>query len=150
MTMNDALKKYREAAVRGASPIGLVVTLYDLLLEDLRRAVDAVASGDVTQRTEEIQHAFRVLEQLQGALDMERGGEQARNLDRLYSWIRAKLLEAQWKSSRELLLEQAELLRPLRDAWRDVELQRPEPREAEGISIMPAAPESGPGAEWRA
>ncbi len=114
---------YRQTGAQGADPLELVVMLYDVLLDDLGRAIHAICEHDIEKRTAELQHAHRILEQLQGALDMERGGDPARNLDQLYSMVRGKLIEAQWKSSAPILESQIELLRPVRDAWRQAHAQ---------------------------
>src|ERR1700758_1788645 len=90
---------YREVAVRGASPVRLVICLYEQAIEDLRLAVIALEKGDIETRTRGINHALTVLAQLQGSLDMERGGEVARNLSRFYNLVRSGLTEAQLKQS---------------------------------------------------
>ena len=97
----DAKTSYREAAVRGASPVRLVICLYEQAIEDLRRAVIAQEKGDIELATRGINHALTVIAQLHGSLDMEHGGDVARNLARFYSLVRAGLTEAQVKQSTE-------------------------------------------------
>ena len=53
----------------------LVICLYEQAIEDLRCAVIALEKGDIEARTRGINHALTVIAQLQGSLDMERGGE---------------------------------------------------------------------------
>ena len=144
---------YRQLGSQGANPLKIVVMLYDVLLDDLRRAIEALHACDIEKRTGEIQHALRVLEQLQGSLDMERGGEPANNLEHLYSAVRAKLLEAHWKSSEELLCRQIDLLRPVREAWEEARIQQLnlEPRRTDQFApAMPPPEMYGAGSEWRA
>ncbi len=149
MTSQDIAQTYRETGARGADPLELVVMLYDVLLDDLRRAIEALHARDVEKRASEIQHALRVLEQLQGSLDMERGAEPARNLDYLYSMVRAKLLEAHWKSSDELLQRQIDILRPLRDAWQEARTQQARTEAPSPHSTMPPPISSDSSLEWR-
>ena len=75
--MNSANPRlaYRQAAVEAATPIGLVVILYDLAIEDFRKAIVAIGAGDTEARTAALQHALSVLEQLHGRLDFEKGRE---------------------------------------------------------------------------
>ena len=61
----DARSSYREAAVRGASPVRLIICLYEQAIEDLRRAVVAMDKGAIEIRTREINHALLVIAQLQ-------------------------------------------------------------------------------------
>ena len=117
----DARSSYREAAVRGASPVRLVICLYEQAIEDLRRAVLALEKGDIAARTREINHEIKVIGQLQGSLDMERGGEVARNLERFYNVLRAGLTEAQAKQSARILEQQVSQLATVHEAWLEVE-----------------------------
>jgi flagellar secretion chaperone FliS len=117
----NARTSYREAAVRGASPIRLVICLYEQAVEDLRRAVDALEKKDIQARTRAINHALMVVGQLQGTLDMQRGGEVARHLDRFYSVVRAGLISAQCKQSAEIIEQQIAHLALVHGAWLEVE-----------------------------
>jgi len=133
----DARLSYREAAVQGASPVGLVVLLYEQLLEDLRRAVQAIDENDIELRTNKINHAVAVIGYLQDKLDLERGGSVAGNLERFYNHLRSRLMEAQCKQSKPILVQQIEELLELRDAWVTVE-------QAEQPNSVPQAPASRP------
>lgn len=149
MNSQQIAQTYREVGAQGADPLELVVMLYDVLLDDLRRAIEALHAHDVEKRTFEVQHALRIVEQLQGSLDMNRGGEPARNLDQLYSMVRAKLLEAHWKSSEDLLRRQLDILKPIREAWQEARSQQQRPPNESSSPSMPS-PEIGQSAmEWR-
>jgi len=117
----DARSSYREASVRGANPVRLVISLYEQAIEDLRRAVIAMETGAIETRTREINHALMVIAQLQGSLDMERGGEVARNLAKFYGLLRSGLAEAQMKQSARILEQQISQLVVVHEAWLEVE-----------------------------
>ena len=112
---------YRVVAAQGASPVGLVVQLYEQMIQDLVRAVQALEQNNTERRTREINHALTVLGWLQGTLDMRRGGSVAGNLLRFYTSVRAGLLEAQSSASRQVLEEQISWLLEVRQAWVEVE-----------------------------
>ena len=112
---------YRRVAVQNASSVGLVVILYDLLVQDLREAVDAIAKKDIEARSAAIKHAFRVLQQLEGSLDHENGGEAAKNLSRFYSVMRNQILQGHIKIDSAILNEQISLLLDVRAAWEQVD-----------------------------
>jgi flagellar secretion chaperone FliS len=118
--MNAGLT-YREAGVGGASPVRLVVLLYEQAMEDLRRALVAHAHGDIEGRTREINHALLVIGHLQATLDKSQGGKVAVNLERFYQQLRAGLVEAQCRQSTEVLERQMSLLKQVHQAWCDVE-----------------------------
>ncbi|MGB2606634.1 MAG: flagellar export chaperone FliS [Candidatus Sulfotelmatobacter sp.] len=130
----DARTCYREAAVRGASPVRLVICLYEQAIEDLRCAVIALERGDIEARTRAINHALMVISQLQGSLDKQRGGEVARNLERFYNQVRSGLVEAQEKQSTRVLEQQISQLVTVYEAWLEVE------RATAGPIPLPADP----------
>jgi flagellar secretion chaperone FliS len=138
---NNPRLAYRQAAVETATPLGLVVILYDLALEDFGKASAAIEVGDVEARTAAVHHGLSVLEQLQGRLDFDKGGDVARHLDRFYSMIRGKMLEAQMKCSRDIFQELTTLMMDMRRAWKQVEEQAapqaPAERTASAQAIVP-------------
>lgn len=117
----DARYSYREAGARGASPARLVICLYEQAIEDLRRAVIAMDKGQIEVRTKQINHALMVVAQLEGSLDMARGGEVAINLARFYAMVRRGLTEAQMKQSSKILQDQISQLVVVHEAWLEVE-----------------------------
>ena len=131
----------------------LVICLYEQAIEDLRRAVIALEKGAIEIRTREINHALMVIAQLQGSLDMERGGEVAKNLVRFYGVVRAGLTEAHLKQSARLLEQQISQLVLVYEAWLEVEraTAKPNPPAPEPPSDSPAV--SSPAAsfaDWNA
>jgi flagellar protein FliS len=117
----DARTSYREAAVRGARPLQLVILLYEQGIDDLRRALAALQRGDIETRTRQINHALVVIGHLQASLDMEQGAQVARNLQRFYHLLRDSLVTAHGKQSVTILQEGITDLMSLREAWIEVE-----------------------------
>jgi flagellar secretion chaperone FliS len=118
--MNPRLS-YLEGAVRGASPVRLVILLYGQAIEDLRCALAAHVRGEIEGRTRAINHALVVIAHLQGTLDRKQGGTVAANLDRFYNQLRSGLMEAQCRQSGAALEQEITNLMLLRDAWNTVE-----------------------------
>jgi flagellar secretion chaperone FliS len=149
----QAKTSYREAAVRGASPVQLVICLYEQAIEDLRRAIIAQEKGAIEVRTSQINHALMVLGQLQGTLDKQRGGEVALHLERFYSVVRAGLIDAQLKQSTRILEQQILQLAIVHEAWLEVEraMVASTPQSAESAPRQPETPSLGtPSANWNA
>lgn len=121
MRKSQAELKYLRAAAQSATAVGLVIMLYDLLIADLERAIAAIAERDVEKRSAEVNHAFLVLQQLEGSLDMKKGGQAATHLSRFYSVLRCNILEAQIKVSPDILRKQIELILNVREAWQQVD-----------------------------
>ena len=112
---------YMRTAAQNATPAGLVIILYDLLVHDLEQAIAAFAARDIERRTSEVKHAFLVLQQLEGSLNMEEGDEAARNLSKFYSVLRRNILHAQIKADPEILRAQIVLVLDVRGAWQQVD-----------------------------
>jgi len=120
MTKAQVGRSYREAEIRGASSVECTIMLYDVLITDVRKAIQCLAEGNIEGRTNALVHALLVLEQLQGTLQMESGGEAAKHLYRLYSLARAKILEGQLKCRARLLEEIVEAMLAVRVMWVEV------------------------------
>jgi flagellar secretion chaperone FliS len=112
---------YRTASPRASSGVGIVILLYEQLVQDLRRAMTAIDRADVEARTSELRHALEVVGQLQARLDMQAGGEVAQNLDQFYAVLQAGILDAQFKVSKPLLGQLIQSVLSIREAWVNVE-----------------------------
>ncbi len=153
----NARFSYREAAIRGASPVRLVICLYEQVIEDLRHAVMAIQEEDIQARTRAINHALTVIGQLQGTLNMEHGGDVAKNLQQFYDILRAGLIEAQGKQSAAIVEQQIALLIQIHEAWLEVERTAGAPAQAtqdlQQTPLSISSPESSPeprASDWSA
>lgn len=147
--MNAGLS-YREAAVEGASPVRLVVLLYEQAFEDLRRALADHRRGDIEGRTRNINHAILVIGHLQASLDKEQGGRVALHLERFYEQMRSGLVQAQFGQSAEALERQIACLAQVREAWCEVERASGIPVSSPETEHEPQLNESRPSGEWSA
>lgn len=121
MNPNSSQRSYLRAAVQEASPAGLVVILYDLLVEDLQRAIAALRRDAIEERSRHLKHALLVLQLLDCYLDLEHGGAAAGSLSAFYSHLRAQLLHAQFRSDPAPLERQIALVLDVREAWQAVD-----------------------------
>jgi flagellar protein FliS len=150
-TTVDPRQVYQESAARGATPIELVILLYDSAIDDMRRALTAMQQSEIEKRSAQIAHALIVLQQLQGTLDFERGGSAARQFEQFYNLVRAKLLEAQIRGSSELMRQQIACMSEVRDSWAQArQLLQPVTGAPAVPAAMPAELEGGSTSEWNA
>jgi flagellar protein FliS len=119
MNPQTAKSVYREIDIQSATPLQLVVALYDAILQDIRGAMAAQKHNDIEERSTQVKHCLLVVAQLQSRLDFENGGEVAKNLDRFYSMVRGKLLEASIKASADAFGAIADMVVPIRSAWNE-------------------------------
>jgi flagellar protein FliS len=121
--MNPTELAYRRTAVEGASGFGLLIALYDTLVGNLRRAIDAQRGNDIQKRCHELNHALLVIGYLEDWIDRESGGELAQKLVAFYCNLRAKLVEAQARNSAEILEKEMAVILAIRGTWQDLELR---------------------------
>ncbi len=121
MTMRDPARMYRESAVRGASPVGLIVILYDEIVRSIRKAVRAFDAGDIEARGKALTHAVEVIGYLQSILDFEKGGDVARNLSNFYNLMRAQLFDIHITPTHERLEMMATAFARVAATWEEVE-----------------------------
>jgi flagellar protein FliS len=129
---------YQEAAVRNASPIDLVIMLYDILARDLHAAIEAMEAGNIELRSSKLKHGFLALQQLEGSLNLDEGGELATNMSRFYSMLRGQIMLAQVKQDPAVLKELVQLLFSVREAW--VELSARLAGSSPATSVQTASP----------
>lgn len=121
MDYNQIADIYRQESTHGNHPVELVGKLYEAVIEDFRRALNAAVAGNIPARTESLNHALQIIAELQSVLDHDRGGEVARRLHGLYSVTRALITEANIKARPEQLQKLIDLFLPMRQAWKQVE-----------------------------
>lgn len=140
---------YHQAAARGASPLGQVVVLYDILLRDFMRALAALKAGNVETRVFQLNHAVTVIEHLLIVLDYQRGGEAAKQFERLYKVTLGMIVEANFQATPKSLERLIEMYGGLRQAWYEADQKLPEGQlEAPSTTRTSDAAEShaaGPG-----
>lgn len=120
MSYATPASQYQEVAVRSASPAQLVIMVYDHLLLNLRRARIGVQQGDVELRLVSFDRARQALGELLATLDHERGGEVARQLNALYTFLLVELAEVGLRPEVERLDRVIAMASELRDTFATV------------------------------
>lgn len=114
-------QEYRKNAVNGASPLQLVVMLYDGALRFMEAGKHAMAHRDVPKQNESLQRAQKIVMELMACLDMEQGGEIATNLMALYTYVLNELIDANVLDKPEGIDRSIRVMSDLRDSWVQVE-----------------------------
>ncbi len=141
MSLSRTELSYRRMAIEGASPIGLLIALLDILVSDLRRAATALHNNDIETRCRELNHAALALGQLESWVDTRKGGEAAQVLIRFYAQIRAKMMEAAVTKSAKVLETQIARILHVRTAWQNLDVAiEPPPKPNEHLIPQMAAP----------
>lgn len=169
MNQEEVASYYRQVSATGTNPVGLIVKLYDRILEDFRRALDAITANNIKERVARLNHALLIIAELDSVLDFERGGIVAQHLRGFYSVTRSLILEANVRTSDQRIRKLMDLYMPLRQAWQQVEqdvaqqkiklpegdrfperLPRPVAESPDRRAVIAGAEPDGNGSRWSA
>jgi flagellar secretion chaperone FliS len=107
--------------VDGASPHRLVQMLFEGLLDSLARARGAIVHGNVVLKGEEIGRAVRIIDEgLKAGLNVQEGGQLARDLHDLYAYVTVRLTYANLHSDEAAIAECVKLIEPIATAWDEI------------------------------
>ena len=117
-----SIDQYRKSAVSSASPLQLVVMLYDGALRFMEAGKHAMLKNDVYVQNENITKAQRIVSELLSTLDLDQGGEVAKNLLSIYTYVYDRLVEANIEDKPEVIDECVAIMSELRESWVELEL----------------------------
>lgn len=121
MNAKSALSFYKQVnsqtGVVDADPHRLIQLLLDGALDRIAQAKGALIAGDTPAMGEALGKAIGILSGLQGSLDLDRGGEIAANLNRLYDYMSIRLLDVHREKQPASLDEVVALLGSIKSGW---------------------------------
>jgi flagellar protein FliS len=122
---HQAARAYRQTEAQSRTPLELVVMLYDGALRFTAQVRDAIERKDIPARREATARTLAIIGELQGTLDLDKGGAIAESLNALYVYITGLLMKAGAKQETRHAEEATRVLTTLRDAWADISSQAP-------------------------
>lgn len=134
---------YVARELSAASPAKRVAMLLDRALASLGEIGRAIERGDIQGRWSANNQAVNIIETLWVTLDLEKGGEIAANLDRLYGFMLQHLTLVDLKNDPKPAAEVAALLEPLRRSWHELALKEAKTTANPGAQKCADAP-AGP------
>jgi flagellar protein FliS len=111
------INSYLESQVLSADPMQLIEILYRAAIDSVDSARMHLQAGDIALRTRSITKAIEILTELAISLDVEKGGDIARNLSELYDYCARLLLAANAAQIDPPLAEVKKLLSTLLEGW---------------------------------
>lgn len=110
-----------EASVYGASPVRLIVMLYEGAISALRKAQIEIQNNNFIEKGRLIGKGLDIINGLDTVLNLEKGGEIAGNLRELYLYMKHRLSVANLKNDASVLEEVIGLLDTLLEAWKQLD-----------------------------
>jgi flagellar secretion chaperone FliS len=108
---------YRDREIQTASPSRLVVLVFDCALSNLLRARRAVQAKAIEERVDAVGKAREAIMELLVTLNVEQGGELARNLRSVYTFILTELSDVARRADGARLETIIKLVTELRGAF---------------------------------
>ena len=118
-----------------ADKVELIQMLFDGLIDSLVTAKGHIQRGSIEDKNKSLVRAGRIVLGLQGSLDLDKGGDLARNLYELYSYVTRRLVHVNARNDLDALQEVHTLLNEIRQAWRDVPNLLPKTAPASGVAM---------------
>jgi flagellar protein FliS len=121
MYEKDVAQLYKKRQIESSTPGQLVIMMYDAVIENLTKAERILIEIPGAERIEKYHNtlitAQNIITELMVALDLERGGEIAQNLLRLYEYINYRLVMSNIRKAPDALHEVKKILLDLRHSW---------------------------------
>ena len=108
---------YRKTQIESASPELLILMLYDGALRFMGQAEEAFAQNNKEKINNNLVRVQAIISELLTSLDKERGGDIAKNLERLYVYFLGRLTDANVKKELAPVLEIKPMIEDLRNTW---------------------------------
>lgn len=130
--VRQAAQQYKNTNVTTASPLTLVLMMYDGAVRFIQQGIAAIEERNYEQANNNLGRAQDIVAALAGALDM-RQGEVAENLQRLYDYMQTRLVEGNVRKDAAPLQEVIRLLQELREAWEQIARGEGAARGGQGV-----------------
>lgn len=112
---------YIDASVSTASPARLLVMLYDRLVLDVRRGLDAQQTGRREDAHLQLVHAQEIVMELRASLKVE-GWDGGAGMASIYDWLHTQLVKANVGNDAQITESCLSIVADLADSWREAAL----------------------------
>ncbi|MBT6050549.1 MAG: flagellar export chaperone FliS [Candidatus Scalindua sp.] len=113
-------KSYKKLQVDTATPIGLVIMLYDRAIVLLHKAKNEISEKQYEAKGHTLDKASDIIMELITTLDKDKGGEIAFSLANLYNFVLREINDANTKLNTKSLDSAIKILSELRESWESI------------------------------
>lgn len=112
-------QNYLKTDVITADPKKLVVLCYEEAIRSLNLAKESYLAEEFEIKGKAVEKALNIINELRGVLDFEKGGEVARQLDRIYHFMTLHIMRADQRREIQGFSEVMTMLGELNSAWKE-------------------------------
>jgi flagellar protein FliS len=117
MNYGKRLGHYQRTRIETTDPCDLVVLCYEKVIQNLIQAKAHYQEGAFERKSILLYKAMGIINELQCALDFDKGGQIATNLDAVYSYVTTRLLKGDAQVDLSAFDETINILSELKEAW---------------------------------
>ncbi len=110
-------KQYKAQQIQTATPEEILILLYEGAIRFLMVARKAIEADELEKAHNHLVKTQRIITELMLSLDMDIGGEVAKNLYSLYDYLHYRLVQANLQKDVTMIDEVLEHLRALKQTW---------------------------------
>lgn len=129
----DRIGAYKRNQVLTADPLNLVVMCYNGAIEKLKIVKVKIEEHKYEEKAKALEKFLDIISELMAALNFEKGGEIAKNLNAIYAYIYRRVSEAEINKDLKAFDEAIGILEELREAWEAIS----RPKAQDEISQKP-------------
>lgn len=115
--MATPYNQYQSVQVTTSNPEKVLIMLYDGAINFTKIAIDKLAKGDIAGKGLYIGKAHAIVAELMGTLNHEVGGDIARQLEQLYTYLIDEFVAANIKNSAVHLENALKIMTTMRNTW---------------------------------
>jgi len=108
---------YKKSQVETASPIDLIIILYDRVIVLLDKARNEILEKKFEEKNTSLTKATDIVFELLTTLDNDKGGEIAASLSRIYNFVIREITNANMSLNTKELDNAKRILSELRESW---------------------------------
>jgi flagellar protein FliS len=121
-------RAYAATQVQTASPVQVIVLLYDGTIQAMKLAQEGMRNNQREDKARFLGRALRVVSELSATLNMEQGGGVAKDLRRIYEFVIHELTQANLLNQPDRLDAPIRCLGVIREAWQELAVQVNKPQ----------------------
>jgi flagellar protein FliS len=112
------LNAYRQTAVTTASKEQVLIMLYEAAIKHLKKASECCQKNDLAGKGTAVGKAHDIINELSNSLDFQVGGEVAKNLERLYSFMVDQIVQGNMNNDADKFDQARKMMETLLEGWK--------------------------------
>lgn len=134
MDYGKAFKQYKRSSIETADKLELVIMCYDQAILLIRQAKENLMNGEIDKKSYKIKKTLNIINELQANLNFEKGGQIAKSLDSLYSYITRRIVLADVEKRYSIFDECIDIMNELKEAWVGISIKKEVPVSPEPVN----------------